>query len=456
MKKKVISVLLVATMAASLFAGCGNKSEAPATDDTKTEDTGEKEDTADKEDAADTGDTADRGEQVTLTYWGWDSNYAWPMFEAYEKEHPNVHFEATATEWGDMLTKAQQALASGSELPTIVPMDVALIENWKDMDILEDLTKYGMDPSEYVDSSVEKATNAKGELIGMFTSICPSGIAYKRDLAKAAFGTDDPAELQAMFASYDDYVAKGADAKAADKFMFHSGQAVAEWLYFASSVPTQTDKAINYTEKMTDVFTKLIAMRDAGVIDTYQNGTAEANATYTDDQHIFYPCPDWAITYYIEANDPDGSGNWGVIKAPVSYSHGGTALGITKAATDEQKQAAYDFIHWAIAEKEGATQGRDLAGYVTTYKELTYDDAFIKRADEEFFGGQDISTLFYKDIASEMNVVASSPWENSMVSVRNDVAQQIMDNTDMTLEQALDIGKEQLTQLVTDSEITIK
>lgn len=403
--------------------------------------------------------TANAEEPVTITYWGWDSNYAWPMMEKYEELHPEVHFEPTAVEWGDMLTKAQQALASGSDLPTIIPMDNALIESWKAMDILEDITNYGFDSSKFVTSSVEKCINSDGKLVGMFTSVNPSGIAYKRDLAKEYFGTDDPEELQEMFSTYDDYVEKGAEVaekSGGSVYLFHSAQAVAEWMYFASEVATQTDNTLNYTEKMSDVMSKVIALRDAGALDTYQNGTPEANATYAGSNHIFYPCPDWAITYYVETNDPDGSGNWGIIKAPVSYSHGGTALGISASATDEQKQAAYDFIMWCIASEEGATYGRDIAGFITTYTDFTYDPEFTRRADEDFFGGEDISTLFYTEIASEMAIVPTSPWENEVISTRNDVAQQLADDSSMTLEEALAIGMDELTQLVTDPEIVIE
>ena len=451
-KKKLLSVLVATTMVASMFVGCSSKAEPSSSSDSK--------DTATSSDAADaSGDSASGEEAVTITYWGWDSNYYQPMFDAYSAAHPNVKFEATAVEWGDMLTKAQQALASGSELPTIVAMDMTLIENWKNMNICEDLTKYGFDKSKYVESLAGKAETSDGKFIGVLENVCPSGIAYKRDLAKEYFGTDDPTELSAILNSYDAYVAKGKEVyeKSGGKVhLFHSGQAVAEWLYFASDVANQEGTTLNYTNKMTDVFSKLIALRDANAVDTYQNGTPEANATYTDDAHIFYPCPDWAITYYVETNDPDGSGNWGVIKAPVSYSHGGTMMGITSASSDAQKQAAYDFIMWATSTKEGASVSRDKAGYITPYTEFTYDPEFTKRSDEAFFGGQDISTLFYKDIVSELVVAPSSAWDISIVSVRNDVAQQIMDDTSLTLDQALSIGKEELTQLVTDTSVTIE
>lgn len=425
MKKRVLAILAAATMAATTFT-------VPV--------------------------FAESEEPVTLTYWGWDSNYYQPLIEAYMESHPNVKIEATATEWGDMLTKAQQALASGSELPTIIPMDITLIGNWKKMGITENLLDYGLDTSKYNPALIEAATDEDGKVIGLFENVCPAGIAYKRDLAKEYFGTDDPAELAEMFSSYDAYVEKGkevAEKSDGEVFLFHSGQAVAEWLYFASDIANVTDDTINMTEKMTDVMGKLVELRDVGAVDSYQNGTAEANATYADDNHIFYPCPDWALTYYIESNDPEGSGNWGLIKAPVGYSHGGTAMGISSSATEEQKEAAYDFITWAISSEEGATVAKDKAGYITQDTTIATDE-FCKRSDEDFFGGQDISSLYYKDIASSISIAAPSVFDNDIVSVRNDVAQQLMNDKEMTVDDAVKAAVEELGQLVTDETVTIK
>lgn len=400
-------------------------------------------------------DAADE-EPVTITYWGWDSNFYQPMMDAYSKLHPNVTFEATAAEWGDMLAKVQQALASGSDLPTIIPMDITLIDNWKRMGIMEDLKEYGLDPSKYVPALVEATTDADGKVIGLFENVCPSGIAYKRDLAEQYLGTSDPAELQEMFSTFDAYIEKGkevAEASNGEVFMFHSGQAVAEWLYFASDVKNFEDGKINMTAKMQDVMGKLIALRDAGCVDTYQSGTPEANATYAAKNHIFYPTPDWALTYYIESNDPEGcaAGNWGMIKAPSGYSHGGTAMGITSASGDAEKAAAYDFITWCMSDPEGVKVLRDTAGYITPDTTYTYDPEFTKRADEACFGGQDISSLYYKDIVSQISIATPSAYDNDIVSTRNDVSQQLMNDPDMTLEDAVAAAVEELAALIGDS-----
>ena len=401
---------------------------------------------------------AEEAPEVTLTYWGWDSNFYEPMMAAYSELHPNVHFEPTATEWGDMLTKAQQALASGSDLPTLIPMDRTLIGNWKKMDIMEDLTPYGVNRDDYNQALIDLATTDDGAIIGLFENVCPSAIAYKRDLAEQYLGTSDPAELQEMFKTYEDYYTKGAEVAEASNgevFLFHSGQTVSEWFYFASDIANLDGDKINATAKYTDVFEKLIALRDAGACDTYQNGTPEANATYAGKNHIMYPCPDWALTYYIESNDPDGSGNWGLIHAPVDYQAGGTALGITKSATDEQKAAAYDFIHFCISDPEGAAIMRDKAGYITSDETIATEE-FCVRDDEEFFGGQEISKMYYLEIAPTTEIAPATPYDNDMVTVRNDVAQLLMDDPSMTLEDAVAAAIEELSQLITDDTVTIE
>ena len=475
MKKRVISILLTAAMAGSLLAGCGSSSTATSSGSaggssaTSSSATAAASSSSKESEAASTSATSANStagettgdvtsDPVTITFWSWDNKNFQQFFDAYHEEHPNVTFELTDVEWGDMLTKVQQALASGSELPTIFPMDISLIGSWKQMDIFEDLTQYGIDPSNYNDTLIKAGTDDNGKLVGLFECTCPSGIAYKRDLAKKYFGTDDPDELQEQFASYDDYVeaAKTVSEQSGGKdFLFHSGQAVAEWLYFASEIPNADGNTINMTEKMNDVFGTLIDLRDAGGIDTYQNGTPEANATYADDSHIFYPCPDWAMKYYIEANDPDGSGNWGLIKAPSGYQHGGTALGISSAASDDQKAVAADFIKWLFSTEDGATVMKNAAGYITQDKRIATDE-FIKRNDEDFFGGEDISSLLYKDIASQITIATPTKYDNDVINTRNDIAQQVMDDKSMTLDQAVSAAVDELKSVVTDPDAEIK
>ncbi len=440
-------------MLASMLAGCAaTTAQAPAEAQSTEAEAGAEEASSD----------ASAEGEVTITYWGWDvSNFAQPLMDKYHELHPNVSFEPTAVEWGDMIPKTQQALASGSELPTIIPMDLGLLGAWKNIDdIFVDLRDYGIDPSKYNQALMASTTDDSGKIFGLHEAVNPAAIAYKRDLAKQYLGTDDPEEIQAMLQTYDDYITVGQKIKEASDgkaFMFHSGQAIAEWFYFASTTPNSENGAINATTKYTEIMDLLTKFRDAGIVDSYQNGTPEGNATYADDSHIFFPCPDWAVSYYIVANDPDGAaaGNWGLIMAPKGYQHGGAAMGITTSATDEQKQAAYDFITWAISSEEGATLMKDTAGYITHDTTINTGD-FAKRSDEDVFGGQDISKVFYSDIASRIEIASPSPYDGDITNVRNDVAQQVMDDPSIDTAAAVQAAKDELATIVTDTSVEIK
>ena len=396
--KKSICAVLIASMLATTMAGCGSPtasdssgSEAKTASSDSTSIEAENQSTSDSE-----------GDQVTVSVWGWNNAAYNQIFAKYHEEHPNVNIETVDVEWGDMLTKTQQALASGSELPTLLMLDSSLMGSWKEMNVLEDLRKYGFDTTGYNQSLIDASTDADGKLIAYTTALCPAGMVYKRDLAKKYLGTDDPDEIQAMLTSVDDYAELGKkvhDESNGSVYLFHSAQAVAEWLYFASDVPNmKDDTTINMTEKMADVLGGLKKLCDAGCVDSYQNGTPEANATYADDTHIFYPCPDWAVAYYIVPNAPDSVGNWGMIKMPKSYSHaGGGGFGIATSASDAEKQAAYDLLHWMISEEEGAKVSFEVTGTVTADPTISSEDSFAERYPyKDLFAGEDVYKLLYE------------------------------------------------------------
>lgn len=438
--KRLLSVALAGVITIGMLAGCGSK-ESGETD----------------------GNSKDGSEgQVTVTYWGWENaNYMKPVAEAFMESHPNIKIELTDVAYSDLFTKVQQALASGGELPTIVPMNSTLAENFKELDMLEDLTQepYNVKAEEWVDYIVKRNTTEDGKLIGVGENVTPAGIAYKRDLAIKYFGTDDPDELYDMFQTYDDYIEKGKEVneKSGGKdFLFHSGGAVAEWIYFADQTEVQEGNTVNYSEKMKNVMDVLCEMRDNNVVDTFQNGTPQANATYADDNHIFYPCPDWVVSYYITPNDPDGSGNWGIMKAPGgAYSAGGTSMGITASATAEQKEAAWEFLAWLLTTDEGVQTAKDAAGYMTTYKKYCEDESVVSN-ESEFFGGQDIGKFFYIDVLPECKIPNTSVYEQTIIDIRDLLATAVMSDTSMTAEDAVEQGLEECHNRITDEGITIE
>lgn len=470
MKRKIVSVLLAMTMLTGMLAGCGNDgndSNAPSNasgEEAGKSNAGASENNGGNSDSGEEagGSNADAsGEEVTITYWGWDTNWYEPMFEKFMDSHPNIKIEATTVAYSDYFTKIQQAIASGSELPTMVQQSCTLIENYKQLGIFEDLTKepYQVDPNSFFDFIKGRAMTDDGQLIGIEQSVSPSAIAYKRDLAKKYFGTDDPKELAEIFQTTDDYITEGKrihEESGGTDYLFHAGGAVAEWLYFADSTDVQTGDTINFTEKMSKVMGLLCDMRDNKVVDTFENGTPQANATYADDNHLFYPCPNWAITYYIKSNDAEGAGNWGLMMpATGGYSCGGCSVGITSTSTDAQRAAAWEFIHWAFFTEEGVQTAKEEVEYYVPTKEFYEDPSYAAGADE-FFAGQDIGAFLYGEVAQSIVLPKTSVWDQTVIDIRDLLAVAVIADPDMTAEDAVQKGLEECANRITDSALTIK
>lgn len=151
MKKKLVAVMMVAAMSASLLAGCGS-SKDDASADNATADTG-------KDDAAaDTAsDDASSDAEETITVWCWDPTFnIYAMEKAgeyYAKDHPNVKVEVTETAWDDLQPMITNAASTGEtgELPDIILMqDNAFQKNAISYpDLFVDLTDSGIDFSQF-------------------------------------------------------------------------------------------------------------------------------------------------------------------------------------------------------------------------------------------------------------------------------------------------------------------
>lgn len=469
MRKKAVSILLASAMLISVLAGCGSTAapaEAPEAAAEATEAMVENEE-APEEAAADAEETTEAAEAINVddtegstgnvvTIWTWDYDNTLKMAAAFNKVYPNIQVEVVNVAYSDYYTKIQQAVASGSELPDIVAQSCTLLKNYGNLGIFEDLSKapYNVDSSIFFDYIKDRAIMEDGTLIGIEESVSPSGIAYKRDLAKQYFGTDDPDELSEMFSTMEDYITYGKQVQEdsnGEAYLFHSPGAVAEMLYFMNTESLEADNTINFTGKMESVMNYLTEFRDNKVMDTFENGTPQANATYADDKHIMYPCPNWVINYYIKPNDPDGAGNWGLMMpAGGGYSCGGTSLGITN--TSDAKSDAWKFIYWCLMTKDGATMMKEELNFFVAVKEFFSDPAFLGGADE-FFGGQNVNDFFYNKIATSISTLDVSKYDQTVIDIRDLLAAAVSDDPALTAEDALQQGLDEAKMKITDMEV---
>lgn len=345
----------------------------------------------------------DESTGVTINVWTWEpKDNQQKVIDAFNADFPDIQVEFTNVQTKDMLTKLQSALVFGFELPDVVWLEIGQRGKLISLNCWEDLTDYGVDKNDLLDYLAPLSTNEKGELIGIEVSPAVAGLAYKRDLARKYFGTDDPDELERILPDWDAFIREGIRIKeesAGNVYMFPSLSTVADILRQQDSTPFIIDKdKLNLKRSMEPVLTRLLEMKKSGVVD---NLTGVAfNASFAEARHIFYPCPTWGPTWRIKPNDKQSKGRWGFMQAPGGgYVMGGTIVAIPKKA--KNKDAAFKYINWTYLSEKGAKANRDHLEYFSALKAIYRDHKFYSKPDY-FFAGQDVMRAFAEKVMPKL------------------------------------------------------
>jgi multiple sugar transport system substrate-binding protein len=390
-------------------------------------------------------------EIVTITIWGWDNNVTDITIPAFEKAHPNIKIERVAVPAAELPLKIQQSLAAGLDVPDIILAEINQRGQMFSMDIWENLEQapYNVKKDIFFESTVGLMQNSKGQIIAIDQTLCPSGMAYKKDLTQQYFGTDDRTAIEALFTSLDDLINKGAEvarASGGKVFMFSSPQFVLEWLRYANPVKlVDADGSINFSGKVRMGLDFLIKMRDAGAIDVLEAWSPQDNASYAGDNHIFYIVPNWGVQYMIKTNDPNGAGRWGLMLPPGgAFSWGGTVQGIYKDS--KHKAEVWEYLKWFSFTQEGIDVVKKGTDYFTPVKEFYNDPAYVSNVDPFF--GVDTGNYFYIDLMPKVVPPTFSPYDNYLAEASNAVATYVMGDRSVTLEQAIAKGIEEMKSRV--------
>jgi len=362
----------------------------------------------------------------TVKVWDWDEAFQTGMIAEFNKKYPNIKVEVTVVNPNDYLQKLQSGIASGSDVPDVILGESAYRGKLFDLDVLDNLeaAPYNFDKSTILDYVVPYVSNAKGEVIAVDQSLTPAGFAYRRDLAKEYWGTDDPAELEKLISSWDDFIAKGKELKdkSSGKVLMFPGLGDA---YIAlrgqNFVSYVNGNEIDLTTKLQAPLQRLFEMRDAGILGKNELWTPAWSASMAKGEFMFYPMAPWGAKWHISANDPEGSGRWGLVKAPEGgFTRGGTAVGIYKDS--KVKEAAWAFIQFAYLSDDGSAYNFKTFGNMTSSKSFYETQKALIDAPgpyDEFFGGQNLAKYFIEKIVPDMQGEAQSKYDSVVDSVFN-------------------------------------
>ena len=384
MKKKVLGMFLVATMAASVLAGCGGKAED------KSE--------AKKDDTA-------VAQEETLTVWCWDPNFnVYAMEQAekmYQKDHPDFKLDIQEKVYSDIETALITAAEADdySTLPDIFLMqDYSFHKNVANYPgIFTELTDSGVDFSQFSAGKLADST-VDGKNYGLPFDNGATIMAIRKDMVEAAGLTVDDFKDT----TWSDFIEKAK--KVVEKnnvpMLTSSGgsEIVIEMLQSAGASPMVDGKVDlvgnEALKKSIETYKQLIdekVMVDYTDWDQYiasmNKGTAAG---------VIQGC--WIMSSIQAAEEQ--SGNWAIVDMPkLDGIEGATIFAICGGAcwavssNCNNRVLAFDFLKSTFGESVELYD--DLlpnAGAIASYLPAAESEVYNEASD--FYGGQTV----YKDI----------------------------------------------------------
>jgi DNA-binding transcriptional regulator/RsmH inhibitor MraZ len=295
-----------------------------------------------------------------LTIYCWNAEFQARFKDYFEKaglipKDVTVNWVITPNQENAYQNKLDESLLAQASASANDKIDIFLVEadyalKYVDtpatLDVIKDVGLAIGDVAQMYKYTKDIMTDAKGVLKGVSWQACPGGFIYRRSIAKAVLGFDDPAKVQSALASWDKFDGVAAKAKAKgyfmlsgydDAFRVFSDNVKTPWVDKAGKI--SIDPSIMRWIDMTKTYT------DMGYNNKASLWSAESwQGAALDGKVLGYFGPSWFIDFCLapatlaDAKAPAAVGNgsygdWAFCKGPQGFSWGGTWL-CAAAGTD--------------------------------------------------------------------------------------------------------------------------
>ena len=399
MFKKVISLSLAAVMSFSLAACTGSKT---ANTEKSAEKTVQSTPEATKAPVSSEKKKEDYKGEIVIWNWQNQDDFTGKVIPDFNKVYPNIKVKSVPVENREYFNKISTAVAAGSDLPDVVLGELNFRGTIFEMGFLDNLEQapYNVKKSDIVDAALPLAMNSKGELLGVPDQLNPSGMAFRRPTAKQYLGTEDPKEIEKMFANWDQFIEKMKEVKqksGGKVFAFRCPRDVFHIVDGYNPTNPIDGNKLKFKEVYLPTFKLMERMLKEGIVDKMEMWKPEWFAAFNNnDNYLFAASAPWFSEYIIKPNDKDGSGKWGLTVPPGGYFNwGGGALSIPKKS--KVKELAWQWISYGNLTLEGAKNAFKNDGVLSAYKPV-YDDPKFFSKPQPYFGGQDVGTFYMEGL----------------------------------------------------------
>jgi raffinose/stachyose/melibiose transport system substrate-binding protein len=445
MKKKLVSLMLVAAMAATMAAGCGTNNGGgnnAGTDDKQTEDTNSGDD---KEEAGDDSQAAASGDGAVyyLNFKPEQADQWKALAETYtEQTGVPVTVETAASGTYESTLKSEMAK---DEAPTLFQVnDPVGLASWKDYcyDLKDSAVYKNLKSDDFA------LISDSGEVQGVAYVIETYGLIYNKKLLSDYCALDgakikDASEINSFAklkevaddiqAKKDDlgivgaFTSAGMDSSSDWRFKTHLANLPIYYEYQADGIESTDAIKGTYLDNYKNVWDLYIT--DSTVESTMLSSATgeDAAAEFAMGEAVFYQNGTWAyadikdnevadedlgmMPIYIGA---EGEENQGLCTGSENY------WCVNKNASQEDIDATLAFLEWVITSDEGRTSFRDEMGFVTPF--TTFTDEY-QPANPLVAASQEDIDAGHQTVAWCFTTMPSEEWKNGVGSALLEYAQ---------------------------------
>jgi len=442
LKKKLLGILLIATMVIALFAGCGKKegeqsstSNNQSNNQTTNEDTKESKDTTDNKGNE---STTQAEEGKVLNIYCWNTEFQDRVKAFYPKYKDNgdgtgtigdikVNWVITPNENNAYQNKLDEVLLNQDSAAADDKVDMFLIEadyalKYVNTDYTMSLDEVGLTADDLKNQykyTQEIVTDDNGKIKATSWQATPGLFVYRRSIAKDVLGTDDPNQVQEYLSDWDKFNDVAAKMKEKGYTMLSGYDDAYRVFSNNMSRPWVVDGKVVVDDNLMKWVDQTKEFTDKG----YNNKTSLWSDGWGADQGpdgktfgFFYST--WGINFTLvdySLADKEGEkkvgngiyGDWAVCYGPQPFYWGGTW--ICAARGTDNIPTIRDIMYTLTCDKETMKNiTLEVADY-TNNKEAMNE---IANSDYsfDFLGGQNHIALF-TEVADKIDMSNTCPYD---------------------------------------------
>ena len=433
MKKKYISILLMAALTAGTLAGCG--------------DSGGNNGSSSQKEQGDTGNSngGSSEEGKVINVYSWNDEFSKRVIAVYPEvkktskdgtvttlnDGTEIHWIINPNQDGVYQQKLDEALLNQADAAADDKVDIFLTETDyvnkytdAEADVAMPLKDLGIDPDTDLSDQYEftkvTASDVNGVQRGSTWQCCPGLLVYRRDIAKDVFGTDDPVKVGEKVKDWDTLKQTAEELKAKGYFTFSSyadtfrlyGNSIAEpWVKSGETVIKVDQKIMDWVETSKEWL-------DAAYFDKTVKGqwNDDWNKAMGSKSKVFaFLFPAWGIDFTLKPNWDGGDGEWAVTNPPQEYNWGGSY--VHACTGTDNPTLVKDIILSVTGNKEHLLRiSKDYLDYTNTKSGMNEAAKDNKTYASEFLGGQN-SFEYFAPVAENIVIAPLSAYDQGCVEL---------------------------------------